>query len=66
MDWLSPVQMILIGFVLVLLGAVIPFLMTIGVIPAGFIISILSYVASVSGLFLGVLGAAMYMRGRKD
>ncbi len=65
MSGLSPWKIIGIGFVLVLLGFVLPFLMTIRVIPSTFLLSLLSYGASVSGLFLGLIGAAMYVRIRR-
>jgi len=54
--------MILLGFVLVLFGFIIPFLMVVRVIKAGFFLSFLSYGASMAGLFLGLIGAAWYSR----
>lgn len=63
---LSPVQIILLGFALVLIGWIIPFLMVIKIIPADFCLSFLSYGASVTGLFLGVIGAAFYVRGHRN
>ena len=65
MSRLSPWQIIAIGFVLVLLGFVLPFLMTVRVVPSTLFLSLLSYAASVSGLFLGLIGAAMYVRTRR-
>ena len=50
-------QNILFGFILVVFGAVAPFLMVIGVIANNFWLSILAYSGSVIGLFLGVFGA---------
>jgi hypothetical protein len=50
-------QYILMGFVLVVVGAVVPFLMVTHVITLSFLLSILAYSASVIGLFLGVFGA---------
>ena len=55
----------LIGFVLVLLGAVLPFLMVMRAIQPSFFLSFFSFTASVSGLFLGVIGAAYYIRIRR-
>lgn len=55
-----PVSRLLVaGFLLVTAGMVLPFLMVIGVLPAPLWLSVVSYTASVSGLFLGVIGAAM-------
>jgi hypothetical protein len=67
-----PVWMILLGFVMVLVGGIVlPYLMLPGVdvIPLeringapAFLIPILSYGMSVAGLFLGIIGTAMYVR----
>ena len=56
------------GFALVLAGAVLPFLMVIGVLPSTLWLSFVAYGSSVSGLFLGLLGAAsiVYERRRRD
>jgi len=59
---MHPKKMIAIGFVLVLFGFVIPLLMVIEVIKTSFALSFLSHAASVSGVFLGIIGAAMYSR----
>ena len=53
---------ILIGFVLVVLGAVLPFLMVMRLIEPTFLLSFFSYGASMVGLFLGFIGATMYVR----
>jgi hypothetical protein len=67
-----PVWTILLGFVMVLVGGIVlPYLMLPGVdvIPLeritgalAFLIPILSYGMSVAGLFLGIIGTAMYVR----
>ena len=62
---LTPLQMILVGFLLVVLGWVLPFLMVMGMIKTGFLLSFLSYGASVAGLFVGFIGAAMYVRTKR-
>ena len=59
---LSPVQLILIGFILSAMGVVLPLLMVIHVIQSTFFINFVSYIASVVGLFLGIIGAASYIR----
>ena len=59
---MQPWKLILIGFVLVLFGFVAPFLMVMKVVPSSFILNFLSYGASVVGLFLGLIGAALYVR----
>lgn len=65
MGRVHPVKLILIGFLLVLFGFIGPFLMVIGVVEATLVLSFLSHAASVSGLFLGVIGTAMYAAARK-
>jgi hypothetical protein len=57
-----PKKIIAIGFVLVLIGFVVPFLMVLQIIKAGFLLSFLSFGASIAGLFLGIIGAASYIR----
>jgi hypothetical protein len=53
---------ILIGFVLVLLGMVIPWLMVLHVLESTFFLNFFSFGASIAGLFLGIYGAAGYVR----
>jgi len=60
-------RVLLIGFLLVLSGAVLPFLMLIGVLESTFLWNFLAFVASVMGVFLGILGSAMYVgKKRRD
>ncbi len=54
--------MILVGFVLSLLGVILPLLMVTHIIQSTFFINFVSYIASVVGLFLGIIGAASYIR----
>ncbi len=54
---------ILIGFLLVLLGAVLAWLMALRLIPTtNFILPFISYAASISGLLLGFVGGALLIR----
>lgn len=62
---LDPRAIIAIGFVLVLLGFAVPFLMVAGFIKSSLILSFASYAASTAGLFLGVIGGALYVRKEK-
>ncbi len=59
MRFSQPSMLILMGFFLVLIGFLLPFLMVLGVFQASFWLSFLSHAASISGLFLGTIGAAM-------
>lgn len=58
----NPKHLILVGFVLVLLGAIVPLLMVIGILQSSFLLNFFSYISSVLGLFLGIIGASMVIR----
>jgi hypothetical protein len=58
----NPKYLILVGFVLVLLGAIVPFLMVMGILQSSFFLNFFSYISSVLGLFLGIIGASMVIR----
>lgn len=62
---LSPKMMMLVGGALVLCGVIMPFLMVMRLIPTTFLLVFLAYAASMSGLILGLLGAALYARERR-
>ncbi len=47
-----------VGFVGVLLGVLLPFLIILDVLPSTFFLNFLAYSLSVAGLALGVVGAA--------
>jgi hypothetical protein len=66
MTQIQPWKLIAIGFVLVLLGFLIPMLMVVNVIEAGFLLSFFSHGASISGLFLGLIGSALYVRSDRE
>ncbi len=61
----SPWRLIALGFVLVMAGWILPFLMVIHVIPSTFFLNFFAYIASVLGLFLGIWGAALYAQSRR-
>jgi len=65
MGSVNPKRLILIGFFLVLLGFVLPFLMVLQLVETTFFLSFLSWGATTSGLLLGIVGAAQYVRLRK-
>ncbi len=58
--------LILIGFVMVLLGAILPFLMVMKILPSTIFLNFLSYTVSVAGLFLGIVGSAYLVRYRRS
>jgi len=63
-------KLIGIGFILVLIGAVLPFLIVFEILPSTFLLNFLAYGTSVAGIFLGIIGVATYVgierRKRKD
>ena len=61
----NPRLLLVIGFLLVLLGAVIPWLMVLKVIRSTFFLNFLAAGVSVAGLVLGVIGTAFYVRLHK-
>jgi len=57
--------MIFAGFVLSVTGVSLPLLMLIHVLTSTFFLNFFSFTASMTGLFLGITGAAMYVRGHR-
>jgi hypothetical protein len=57
--------MLTLGFVLVVLGAVVPLLMVLHTIQPSFFLSFFSFGASVAGLGLGLVGTVYYGRRRR-
>ena len=62
---LYPGPMILAGFLLVVVGAVVPWLIVLQIIPSTYALNFVSFAASVSGLMLGIAGVAYYVSRRK-
>ncbi len=58
----SPRFLIGLGLFLMLLGIVIPFFMILKLLPLGFFLSFLAYGSSVTGLAVGTIGVAFYVR----
>lgn len=54
-------RVIVIGFFMVLTGAVLPFLIVIGLLESTFLLNFIAFASSVIGVFLGVLGSAMFV-----
>jgi hypothetical protein len=62
---MRPLSMILCGFGLSLVGVGLPLLMLIHILPSTIFLNFLSFTASMSGLMLGIGGAAQYVRARR-
>lgn len=63
---LSSKQFLGIGFLLVLYGMVVPWMMVLRVVEANFFLSFSSYGATFVGLIFGFIGAATYVRERRN
>ncbi len=61
----SPLRLMFYGFLLLLLGFLLAFAMVIKIIEAGFLLSFISYGASLSGLIIGMYGAASFAKSRR-
>ena len=62
----KPIQLIVIGFVLLVLGVAFPLLMMIQVIESTFWLNFLSFGMQVVGLFLGFIGGTLYIKQSKE
>jgi hypothetical protein len=61
----TPKRLIIIGFFLVLFGAAMPWFLILGYVKSTFLLNFLIYGASVAGLIMGVMGAAMWSATKK-
>lgn len=62
---MRPWSLILIGFLLSVTGVGLPFLMLIHMVESTFFLNFFSFTASMSGLILGIIGAAYYVREKR-
>lgn len=58
----DPRLYMILGGVLLVAGAVVPFLMVLRVLTSSFVLNFLSFGASVAGFALGLLGVFSYIR----
>jgi len=64
-DRWNPLHILLVGGILVVAGAVIPFLIVLDVIPSTYFLNFFAYIASFLGLMLGIIGSALYVRNQR-
>ncbi|MBI5030731.1 MAG: hypothetical protein HZB51_09405 [Chloroflexi bacterium] len=60
----GPVQLMLLGFVLLVLGIVLPFLMILKVLESTLFLGFVSYLVSFGGLVIGFIGVLNYGQSR--
>lgn len=66
MRWLTPRNMMIIGTLLMLAGVIFPFLMVTKVLESTFFLNFFSYIASVLGMLIGIIGFALYGRSQRN
>jgi hypothetical protein len=62
---MSPLTLVAIGFALVLMGFLGPFLMVLQVLESGLVLTFSAYCASVVGLVLSLYGVSHYSSSRR-
>jgi len=60
-----PGRSIGIGFGLLIVGAVLPFMMVINLVQSTLALNFVAVLASVGGITMGLLGMTLYRRSRK-
>jgi len=61
----KPVPMMLIGFGLLVIGFILPFVMVLQFLESTLFLNFLAYLTSLFGLIIGLLGVAFYTRGHR-
>ncbi len=61
----SPLQLMLIGFALLVIGVILPFLMVLRIIEPTLLLGFVAYLSSVLGLALGVIGVILFSGTRR-
>ena len=62
MKHITPKRLMFFGFLLVLMGVVLPFLMVMQVLESTFFLNFFSFIISLFGIVIGVIGSAYYVR----
>jgi hypothetical protein len=67
MKYITPKRLMFIGFLCVLMGVVFPFLMVMKVLESTYFLNFFSFIISLIGIVIGVIGSAYYVRiNRRD
>jgi len=62
MKFFTPARMLIIGSICVVMGVVLPLLMVVKILESTFFLNFFSYTIGMIGTFLGIAGAAMYVK----
>jgi len=63
---MSHVRLILLGLALLLVGAVLPFVIVIGLLESTMLLNFVAAISSVTGLTVGLIGVVMYDKSRRE
>lgn len=66
MKYVTPKRLLLLAFVFLLLGVVIPFLMVMEVLESTYFLNFFSFIISFMGLVVGILGATYSVRMNRE
>ncbi|MCC6261675.1 MAG: hypothetical protein IT311_12520 [Anaerolineales bacterium] len=61
----NPIHILILAFLLMMLGVILPFLMVIHVLESTFFLNFFAYGSSTLGFMLGIAGVALHWRGGK-
>jgi hypothetical protein len=62
MNRLTPAQMMWLGFFLLVLGILLPFLMVLQMLESTLLMNFIAYLASLGGLVIGLIGVVEHAR----
>jgi heme/copper-type cytochrome/quinol oxidase subunit 4 len=61
----NPLKLIVIGFVLLIIGVVLPFLIVINLVESTLFLNFVAVACSIAGLTTGFMGITQYFRSRR-
>jgi hypothetical protein len=61
----NPLKLVAIGFGLLIVGVILPFLMVVGLIESTLFLNFLTVACSIAGLTVGFVGITQYFRSRR-
>ncbi len=66
MKYITPKRLLLLAFLFLLLGVVIPFLMVMEVIKSTYFLNFFSFFISLAGMIVGIIGASFFVRFNRN
>ncbi|MBI5653363.1 MAG: hypothetical protein HZC40_23395 [Chloroflexi bacterium] len=62
---LGPANLMILGFILLVIGFILPFVMVLRIVEPTIALNFIAYISSVMGLAIGLLGIASHVQSRK-